>query len=65
MKKIALLIFVLLAGCATGDGPFSCEEQYLQCEAGGSQACVALTNCCAGVGKAIDTGHCYDYAFDL
>ena len=60
-----VLFVALLAGCATGNGAFSCEQHDLQCEAGDSQACVTLDNCCAGIGKAIDTEHCFDYTFDL
>ena len=65
MKKSVVLFLVLLAGCATGSGPFSCGEHYPQCEAGDSQACTQLTNCCSGIGKSLDTEHCFNYAFDL
>lgn len=65
MKRYAPLIFVLLAGCATGDGAFSCGQHHVQCTAGDSQACTALASCCSGIGKTIDTEHCFDYTFDL
>ncbi len=65
MKKSVVSFLVLLAGCATGSGSFSCGEHYHQCEAGDSRACVALRNCCAGIGKSLDIEHCFNYAFDV
>ncbi|MDH3672360.1 MAG: hypothetical protein OES46_14565 [Gammaproteobacteria bacterium] len=65
MGQSVVWLVVLLAGCATGNGTFSCGRYDVQWAAGDSQACIEVANCCPGIVKTIDTERLFDYTFDL